>query len=121
MGEHADIIAALIEITVESWRFSKNYEHLLDKLDAGERSRHLSQYRWFIQKIADSLTAAGMRIIDVSGQTYTAGIAATPININEFDPADTLEVSYMLEPIIMNENGVVRTGKVVLHKVEGNE
>lgn len=111
-------VGALLDLAVESWRFSRNFEHVLEKLDAGDKSRHLSQFKWFIQRIAGALEAVGMRLVDVSGQSYTPGIAATPINLDEFEPDDELVISYMLEPVIMGKDGVVRMGKVVLHKAE---
>lgn len=91
------------------------------KAGCGEKSRYLSQFRWFIQKIAVTLEAVDMRLVDVSGQLYTPGIAATAINLDDFEPDANLIISYMLEPIIMGTDGVVRIGKVVLHKAENHE
>ena len=45
-------------------------------------------------------------------------MAATPLNIEEFEPEDALIVDQMLEPIIMGPNGVIRTGTVTLRKGE---
>ena len=121
MMDTSPAVDALIGMAVESWRFSRNYERLLDKMDAGERTRHISQLRWFLQKLVESLELVGMRLVDVSGQPYTPGSAVTPINLDEFDSDDELVISYMLEPVIMDQNGVVRMGKVVLQKVEKHE
>jgi len=110
---------SLADMAVESWRFSRLFARALTKLDAGEQSRYQGQLRWFQRKLEDSLVDAGMRIVNVEGQLFDPGMAATPLNIEEFDPADTLVVEQMLEPIVMGPNGLLRTGTVTLRKVEG--
>ena len=109
---------SLLDVAVESWRFGRLFDRLLTKLDAGEQGRYRSQFRWFQRKLEDSLTGAGMRIVNVEGHPFDPGMAATPLNIEEFASEDALIVDQMLEPIIMGSEGVVRTGTVTLRKVE---
>lgn len=108
---------SIISMAIESWRFGRTFERLLKKLDAGEQSRYLSQFRWFIKKVEDSLEQAQLRIVNVEGHHFDPGMAATPLNIEEFAPDDELIVDQMLEPIIMSEQGIVKTGTVTLRKV----
>jgi len=109
---------AVINMAVESWRFGRVFDRMLAKLDAGEQSRYKSQFRWFIKKIEESLAEAGLRLVNVEGQPFDPGMAATPLNIEEFEVNDTLIVDQMLEPIIMGKEGLVKTGTVILRKVE---
>ena len=109
---------ALLDVAVESWRLGRLLDRLLTKLDAGEQGRYRSQFRWFQRKLEDSLTDTGMRIVNVEDHPFDPGMAATPLNIEEFESNDTLVVDQMLEPIIMGSDGVVRTGTVTLKKVE---
>ena len=95
------LIQSVINMAVESWRFGRVFERMLMKLDAGQQSRYKSQFRWFIKKIEESLTEAGLRFVNVEGHPFDPGMAATPLNIAEFDASDTLIVDQMLEPIIM--------------------
>ena len=88
------------------------------KLDAGEQSRYKSQFRWFLKKVEESLVEADLRLVNVEGHPFDPGMAATPLNIEEFDASDTLMVDQMLEPIIMGKEGLVKTGTVTLRKVE---
>ncbi len=108
---------AAIEMAVESWRFGRAFERLTAKLDAGEQGRYQSQLRWFRKKIEDSLNAFALKIVDLEGHSFDAGLAATPLNIEEFDAQDELIVDQMLEPVIMGREGIVRTGTVLLRKV----
>jgi len=113
-----DLTKSLLDIAVESWRFSRLFDRLLTKLDAGEQGRYRGQFRWFQRKLEESLNVAGMRFVNVEGHPFDPGMAATPLNIDEFDAQDALVVDQMLEPIIMGPEGLVRTGAVTLRKVE---
>lgn len=109
---------AVISMAVESWRFGRVFERLLLKLDAGEQDRYKSQFRWFMKKVEAALDQADLRIVNVEGDPFDPGMAATPLNIQEFDAKDGLMVDQMLEPIIMGKEGLVKTGTVTLRKVE---
>lgn len=119
IAANADTIKqSVINMAVESWRFGRVFDRLLLKLDAGEQNRYKSQFRWFIKKVEEALEQADMRIVNVEGHPFDPGIAATPLNIEEFDAKDALMVDQMLEPIIMGKEGLVKTGTVTLRKVE---
>jgi hypothetical protein len=94
------------------------FDRLLLKLDAGEQNRYKSQFRWFIKKVEEALEQADLRIVNVEGHPFDPGMAATPLNIEEFDTNDALMVDQMLEPIIMGKDGLVKAGTVILRKVE---
>ena len=86
---------SLIDIAVESWRFARLFGRLVSKLDAGEGSRYVNQLRYFQKKLEDSLEASGMKIVNVEGQPFDPGIAASAINIGDFGPDDVLLVDQM--------------------------
>jgi hypothetical protein len=109
---------AVLSMAVESWRFGRVFDRLLTKLDAGEQNRYKSQFRWFIKKVEEALEQADLRIVNVEGHPFDPGMAATPLNIEEFDAKDALMVDQMIEPIIMGKEGLFKTGTVTLRKVE---
>ena len=112
------LTGALLTLAVESWRYGRDGKRLLTKLDESEQRRHQKQLRWFQKKIEDSLSEVRMRIVNIEGQAFDPGMAATPLNIEDFGSDDTLVVEQMLEPIVMGPGGVIRTGTVTLKKVE---
>ena len=59
-----------------------------------------------------------MRIVDVEGQPYDVGMALSPLNIDDFEPEDLLYVEQMIEPIIMDETNVLKTGTAMLGRIE---
>jgi len=108
---------AVISMAIESWRFGRVFGRLLLKLDAGEQTRYKSQFRWFIKKVEEAIEQADLRIVNVEGHPFDPGMAATPLNIEEFDSKDALMVDQMIEPIIMGKEGLVKSGTVTLRKV----
>lgn len=109
---------AMVSMAVESWRFAKVFGRLLTKLDAGEQNRYQSQFRWFLKKVDEALEQADLRLVNVEGHPFDPGIAATPLNLEDFQAADVLIVDQMLEPIIMGKDGLVKIGTVTLRKVD---
>lgn len=109
---------SVISMAIESWRFGRVFDRLLMKLDAGEHNRYKSQFRWFMKKVEEALEQTELRIVNVEGHPFDPGMAATPLNIEDFDSEDALMVDQMIEPIIMGKEGIVKTGTVTLRKVE---
>ena len=109
---------SLIDIAVESWRFSRLFGKVVNKLDAGEAGRYLSQLRYFQKKVEDNLASSGLRLVNVEGHPYDPGMAASALNLGDFGPNDVLLVDQMVEPIIMGSDGLRKQGTVMLKKVE---
>jgi hypothetical protein len=108
---------SLIDIAVESWRFSRLFARIVSKLDAGEAGRYVNQLRYFQKKIEESLDATGLKLVNVEGQPFDLGMAASALNIGDFGPDDALLVDQMVEPIIMGPEGLKKQGTVMLRKV----
>ena len=109
---------AVINLAIESWHFAKNYERAITRLNTNRTQRYTRQLEQFIQKAEESLEEVGLRIVNVEGTPYDPGMAATPLNIEDFGPEDQLVVDKMLEPIIMEGTVLAKTGTVTLRRVE---
>ena len=109
---------SLIDIAVESWRFSRLFGKVVGKLDAGESGRYINQIRYFQKKVEESLDSNGLKLVNVEGQPFDPGMAASALNVGDFGPDDVLLVDQMVEPIIMGPNGLRKQGTVMLRKVE---
>ena len=116
--ENEQLERSLIEIAVESWRFSRLFSRLVSRLDAGESSRYVNQLRYFQKKLEESLEASGLRLVNVEGQPFDPGMAASALNIGDFGPDDVLLVEQMVEPIIMGPAGLRKQGTVMLRKAQ---
>jgi hypothetical protein len=109
---------SLIDVAVDSWRFSRVFAKIVSKLDAGESNRYAGQLRYFLKKIEGHLDANGLKLVDIEGQPYDEGMAVSALNLGDFGPDDTLVVDQMLEPIIMGPDGMRKEGTVMVRKVE---
>src|ERR1039458_459173 len=87
---------SLIDVAVESWRFSRVFTRLVSKLDAGEAARYVNQLRYFQKKLEESLDAIGLKIVNVEGHSFDPGIAASALNIGDFGPEDLLLIDQMV-------------------------
>lgn len=109
---------SLIEVAVETWRFTRLFTRVLGKLDAGEQARYASQLRYFQKKVDEQLEVAGLKLVSVEGQPFDSGIAAAAVNLADFGPEDTLLIEQMVEPIVMGSEGLKRSGTVLLRKAQ---
>ena len=109
---------AVINLAIESWRFAKVFERGIAQLSDARAKRHTSQLQLFLKKTEESLERVGLRLVNVEGQLYDPGMAATPLNIEDFEPDDHLVVDQMLEPIIMDGGSLAQTGTVTLRRIE---
>jgi len=109
---------SLIDIAVESWRFLRLFGRVVSKLDAGESARYLNQLRYFQNKVEETLDSNGLKLVNVEGQPYDPGMAASALNLSDFGPDDVLLVDQMLEPIVMGPNGLRKQGTVMLRKAQ---
>ena len=122
MSQHTEdreqLEQSLIDIAIESWRFSRLFSKVVCKLDAGESGRYTNQARYFQKKVEESLESNEFKLVNVEGEPYDAGMAVSALNLSDFNPDDALLVDQMLEPIIMGPNGLRREGTVMLRKVQ---
>jgi hypothetical protein len=109
--------SALLDLAVDAWKFARLFERIVSKLDAGEQNRYLNQMRFFQRRVDAAVEAANARLVSIEGTRFEPGIAATPLNLSDFDPSDELYVDQMLEPIVMGSEGVLRMGTIMLRKL----
>ena len=108
---------SVIEIAVEHYRFKNTFMKAISKIDFEEQSKYMSQFAWFSKKVTKAVEEAGLRIVSLEGQAYDPGMAVTPLNIDDFEVEDELKIVQMIEPIIMQEDTVLKTGTVLLGRI----
>ena len=83
-------------------------------MDLNEANRYSNQLRYFQKRLDDSLQVIDMKLVNLEGQLYDPGMAASPLNIADFGPEDKLLVDQMVEPLIMGPNGIIKPATVML-------
>lgn len=109
---------SLISIASELFRFQSVFEKAISKREIDEQNKYLSQYKWFSKKVYKALEEANLRLLSVEGQIYDPGMAVTPLNIDDFEADDPLYILKTIEPIVMQNDAVIKTGTVILGRVE---
>lgn len=115
--EGAPVEAALIDLAVDAWKFARLFTRVISKLEVGEQNRYANQMRFFQKRVESAAETAGARIVSIEGQLFEAGMAATPLNLEDFAGGLSLIVDQMLEPIVMGADGVLRMGTVMLKEI----
>lgn len=108
----------LVSIASELFRFEKVFKKAIGKLEIEDQNKYVSQFAWFEKKVIKALDESGSHLVNIEGQIYDPGMAVTPLNIEDFETDDVLYVVQMMEPIIMNDDGVVKTGTVILGRID---
>lgn len=114
---NVDLSRIVVDMAIEGWRFSRLFVRVAQKLDAGEAEKYISQLRYFLKKNEESLQALDLKLVNLEGLPYDAGMPVSAINIDEFEPDDHLYVEQMIEPVIMGLDGLRKSGTVMLQKV----
>ncbi|MDR2443897.1 MAG: hypothetical protein LBE31_10315 [Deltaproteobacteria bacterium] len=113
-----EMLKNLVDFAVEFWRFNRMFANILDTLDVGSQKKYINKYYWFWKKFEHLLATADISLINVEKEPYDPGMAATPINLDEFEPGEPLVVEKMIEPVIMRKNALIKTGTVILMRAQ---
>lgn len=105
---------SLVSIISEVYRFQNVSCKALSRLAQNEQRKYKSQYAWFQSKFEKFLNEVNIKLITLDGKIYDTGMAVTPINIGEFQADDRLIVAQTIEPIIMKDDTVLKSGTVIL-------
>lgn len=109
---------AILEIAAEAWRFEQVMKNALLRMDVMEAERFSRQYRYFSSKVDRAVASAGLKVLDLCGQMYNVGLPVQAMNIESFDEEDTLIITRMIEPVIMLDGRVIKSGMVMVDRVQ---
>lgn len=116
--DYEHLQSAIGSIASELFRLQRVFEKAVSKLDVDERNKYKSQFAWFLKKVNKALVEADLKLLNIEGQLYDPGMAVTPLNIDDFETEDQLYVLQTIEPIIMKDDRVYKTGTVILGRIE---
>jgi molecular chaperone GrpE (heat shock protein) len=116
--DNAKLQQSIVSIASELFRFQRVFEKAISKIDIDERGKYMSQFSWFSKKVLKAVEEANLKVLNPEGQLYDPGMAVTPLNIDDFETDDRLYVLQTIEPIIMQDDKVFKTGTVILGRVK---
>ena len=118
MMDESVVSGSVADIATEMFRFQRVFVKAIKNADLEDQNKYISQFNWFKKKVYKALDELDLRIVDLEGQKYDPGMAVTPLNLDDFDDNEELIVIQMIEPIIMREGTLVKTGTVMLGRAE---
>lgn len=108
---------SLAEIAAESWRFEMALSKALKRMDVMDAERFSRQYSYFATRVDRAVASAGLTVLDLTGQSYSVGLPVQAMNLEDFDEDEPLIISQTIEPVIMIDGRVVKTGMVMVARV----
>lgn len=118
LGDSSVEMSCLAAMASQSWRLARLAVRAIEKLPPEDAARLASQLRYLDRQIDDEIQKAGMKVVNLEGQAFDAGIAATALNAEDFGPEDRLQVVQTLEPVVMGRSGLLRYGVVMLGRAD---
>ena len=108
---------SIAQIAAESWRYEQALSKVLRRMDPMDAERFSHQYGYFARRVEQAVAAAGLRVVDYAGQAYDVGLPVQAMNLDDFDEDEALIITQTVEPVIMSEGRVIKTGMVMLDRV----
>lgn len=107
-----------LDFILELYNSPKLFKKLLEHLSPDEQKRYMGQVNWFIKKCNEFIANSGYSFVVPEG-IYDVGIAATPLNLSDFDKEEELLIAQVVEPIVMYRGKVVKSGAILLKPTKG--
>ncbi|MBQ7485872.1 MAG: hypothetical protein IJT77_00065 [Clostridia bacterium] len=107
---------AMVDFAAENWKLNQGLERAVLEMEPMAAERFLNQFEWYQRKVQAMLDEAGLSIVDLTGMEYSAGMAVSPLNLEDFPnrPDAVFRIAQMVDPIIMQNGQVRKTGTVML-------
>lgn len=110
--------SVLLRVATESWRFSRSFVGLVKTLDPKDQNRHLASVRFFQRQLTEAIRELGYEFAEIEGQRFDPGLPITVLNLSEFEAGDVLMIDQVLEPVILRDGAVVKTGTGLARRID---
>ena len=107
----------LVLLAVEWWKANRRLLRLAAETAPERLERERAQTAYAGRRIDAALAALGLRLAEHTGQPYSPALPAEPVNPEDFDGEEALEVADTIEPTVLAEGRILQRGKVVLRRV----
>ncbi len=105
---------AVALMCVEYWKLTQVSKKAIEQLPNGQGRKLAGQVKYSQRQLATLLDQLGLRLIEFDGEEFHTGMSASADNAEDFDDGVSLIVTKTLEPTIMEDMKVVRTGRVLV-------
>jgi hypothetical protein len=111
--QHAEIFA---QLAVDYWKLMRAFDRSRALAGQPHDARLEAQAKYADGRLTSALDAASMRLVTYDGIAYTADLPVSAVNADEFpgEGGADLRVASTLEPAVIHNMNVIRTGRVAL-------
>lgn len=106
----------LVLLAVEWWKANRRLLRLAAEAAPDRLDRERAQAAYAGRRIEAALASLGVRLAEHTGQPYSPGLPAEPVNPEDFDSEEGLMVADTIEPTVLAEGRILLRGKVVLRR-----
>lgn len=106
-----------LEFVLELQRFPGIINKMLMDLSPDKQKKYSGSVKWFFQKADEFIANNGVSFIAPSG-VYDIGLPVSALNLSDFEKDANLVIDQVIEPVVMYDGKVVKTGTVLLKKAE---
>ena len=107
----ADAVALLC---VEYWKLAQTTKKTVKRLSDGDGRRLEGQLKYSSRQLTTVLDQLGLKLVVFDGEQFHAGLPASADNAEDFDEDVELFVVKTLEPTIMEDMKIIRSGRVLV-------
>jgi hypothetical protein len=111
--------AILVLLATEWWKSNRRLLRLAAEAVPTRLERERAQVAYAARRIEAALEASGLRLADHTGQAYSPSLPAEPVNPEDFETEEGLEVADTIEPTVLEHGRILQRGKVVLRRAGG--
>ena len=112
--ENIDQHKEIADLCVEFWKLAKGTAKAIKLLPEAEGKRLAAQIRYSERQLERLSQELGLRLVDFESEDFHPGLAASADNAEDFDDGTPLVVTKTLEPTVVQDMRVVRTGRVLV-------
>ncbi len=106
----------LVLLAVEWWKANRRLLRLAAEAAPDRLERERAQAAYAGRRIEAALAELGLRLAEHTGQPYSPGLPAEPVNPEDFDTEEGLVVADTIEPTVLAHGRILLRGKVVLRR-----
>lgn len=103
-----------VQLCVELWKLAKAASKAAMLLDDTHGRKLISQIKFSERQLATLAASLDIKIVDFDGEDFHPGLAASADNEDDFEAESDLVVTKTLEPAVVSNMSVLKTGRVVV-------
>ena len=109
------------ELCVEYWKLERLAWRMIEEVDPKKSNRFAGQVKFAARQLEVLCSRFDIKLVDFSGQEFKDGMPVPADNLSDFPETTSLIIEKPLEPAVIRNGKVIRSGRVLLAAIENKE